>query len=578
MNKFALLSIVPGLGQLYLGDKRKGVLFLEVALVNYVLLLIACFSHAIAESIRTIGEQYSFKPNYEMVSALEAMHMGSPTSLLLIGAMLVFWRYATCDAAQKARGKKRTQIYRDRAIEFSEATSGSYVGHVALMISCMLLAIMFVHPPKRAAQIVDIQFMEEQTVPRSYVTPRTKLTSTKDVESHSRRRMHDTPRVAHQSSTAPSTVHEVTPPKPVAPAATPSSSSATAAPPAPASKVASSAPAPTPLPRTASAPAPAPLPRTASAPAPTPLPRTTTAPTPLAVAHVNPMPRASQIPAPTAPSPAGKPAAAQPMMPMAPTSSLHAVALTAPTLPTVSSATNSMPVAPKALSGVSTTGTSRFAPVPGGSFRATSTSGTAPTIIAMHSTTSGGAPNVVALAPHTAAGLFPAGGPGEAGVLPIKASPNSSGTTGSMLSVAPAVPRSSGSGPARTAGDSHPSTAVSDGAPGRDSVATKAGTPDFSAYMAELQRRIKKNWFPPKDGESRKITVQFKVALDGAMSDLRVTRSSGLGLCDQAAVSAIEHAAPFRALPKDAQDSVDIEFTFDYNVFTGRDGQNIRTW
>ena len=36
---------------------------------------------------------------------------------------------------------------------------------------------------------------------------------------------------------------------------------------------------------------------------------------------------------------------------------------------------------------------------------------------------------------------------------------------------------------------------------------------------------------------------------------------------DRAALKAVEDSAPFRPLPEHAPPSVDIEFTFDYNVF-----------
>jgi TonB family protein len=53
------------------------------------------------------------------------------------------------------------------------------------------------------------------------------------------------------------------------------------------------------------------------------------------------------------------------------------------------------------------------------------------------------------------------------------------------------------------------------------------------------------------------------------MSNLRLDHSSGLAIADQAALKAVENAAPFRPLPAGAQDDVDIQFTFDYNVFAG---------
>lgn len=189
-----------------------------------------------------------------------------------------------------------------------------------------------------------------------------------------------------------------------------------------------------------------------------------------------------------------------------------------------------------------------------------------PIFTASRGTEGGAAPDIVALAPSHTAGRFPGGGSGKGAVSPIKASQHGDGTNGTAIAVAPALPRSGAPG---TSGDTHPTAPSSDGTPGKESVGTKAGNPDFSAYMAELQRRIKKHWFPPKTNESRKIIVQFKVALDGTMSNLRITQSSGVLIADQSALRAVEDANPFKALPKDAPESVDIEFTFDYNVFTG---------
>jgi TonB family protein len=87
--------------------------------------------------------------------------------------------------------------------------------------------------------------------------------------------------------------------------------------------------------------------------------------------------------------------------------------------------------------------------------------------------------------------------------------------------------------------------------------------------MADLQRRIKRAWFPPKGNESKRVVVVFKVHANGTMSNLRLVTSSGAAIADQAALKAIENAAPFRPLPDGAPTDVDIQFTFDYNVFAG---------
>lgn len=102
------------------------------------------------------------------------------------------------------------------------------------------------------------------------------------------------------------------------------------------------------------------------------------------------------------------------------------------------------------------------------------------------------------------------------------------------------------------------------GAPGIDSIRE----PDFGPYMRELQRRIKMNWDPPKGNESKRVVLLFKIARDGRLLSARVFKSSGIPNSDRAALNAVELTAPFRPLPADFRgNSIDIQFTFDYNVF-----------
>ena len=92
--------------------------------------------------------------------------------------------------------------------------------------------------------------------------------------------------------------------------------------------------------------------------------------------------------------------------------------------------------------------------------------------------------------------------------------------------------------------------------------------PDFGPYMADLQRRIKMNWNPPKGNESKRVVLLFKIARDGRLLSCSVYKSSGLASADNAAMQAVKLTAPFRPLPANFRgQSVDIQFTFDYNVF-----------
>ena len=134
----------------------------------------------------------------------------------------------------------------------------------------------------------------------------------------------------------------------------------------------------------------------------------------------------------------------------------------------------------------------------------------------------------------------------------------SSGSSGSRMSRG-----SSGSGNAGNPGGGG-------GAPGIDSIRE----PDFGPYMRELQRRIKMNWDPPKGNESKRVVLLFKIARDGRLLSVRVFKSSGIPNSDRAALSAVELTAPFKPLPPDFKGgSIDIQFTFDYNVF-GASGYN----
>ncbi len=102
------------------------------------------------------------------------------------------------------------------------------------------------------------------------------------------------------------------------------------------------------------------------------------------------------------------------------------------------------------------------------------------------------------------------------------------------------------------------------GRPGIDAIRE----PDFGPYMKELQRRIKMNWDPPKGNESKRVVLLFKIAKDGRLLSCSVFKSSGLPNADKAAINAVHLAAPFRPLPLEYKGaSIDIQFTFDYNVF-----------
>lgn len=91
---------------------------------------------------------------------------------------------------------------------------------------------------------------------------------------------------------------------------------------------------------------------------------------------------------------------------------------------------------------------------------------------------------------------------------------------------------------------------------------------DFRPYMENVQRRIKNNWYPPKNTESTRVTVLFKIDKFGRLLDAKIISSSGDAEAERAAIDALYRTAPFDPLPSSySGSSVDIQFNFDYNVY-----------
>jgi len=96
------------------------------------------------------------------------------------------------------------------------------------------------------------------------------------------------------------------------------------------------------------------------------------------------------------------------------------------------------------------------------------------------------------------------------------------------------------------------------------------GEADLGAYVSGLQRRLKVNWSPPKGEEDKRVVVYFRISKNGRLLFVRVRHSSGNPEVDEAARSAVKQSAPFRQLPSEYEgSSIDINFTFDYNVHGG---------
>jgi len=106
--------------------------------------------------------------------------------------------------------------------------------------------------------------------------------------------------------------------------------------------------------------------------------------------------------------------------------------------------------------------------------------------------------------------------------------------------------------------------------PRRQIPVRRPPTPEYlCSHFADLQRRIKRAWFPPKGSERERVVVRFSIHRGGELGHLAVDKTSGVAIADQAALKAVMYAAPFRPLPAEAPDEIEAQFTFDYYEFGG---------
>ncbi len=87
---------------------------------------------------------------------------------------------------------------------------------------------------------------------------------------------------------------------------------------------------------------------------------------------------------------------------------------------------------------------------------------------------------------------------------------------------------------------------------------------DFEPFMDVMSMSIRKCWFPPEADRSKLVVVVFKVYRNGQKANLRLLKSSGVQLADQAAIKAVQEA-DIPPLPDGSPKLIDINFTLKYN-------------
>ena len=117
--------VLPGLGQLYNGESRKGMLFMIVGVLNYLCIICLIMMGSILQRISSFAAANHIQPNIELLTSMSDLHFPSAASILLCGLFISFAAYSARDAFERASHLQRRALYHDYALEMTEATSGS---------------------------------------------------------------------------------------------------------------------------------------------------------------------------------------------------------------------------------------------------------------------------------------------------------------------------------------------------------------------------------------------------------------------------------------------------------------------
>ncbi|MEH1795662.1 MULTISPECIES: energy transducer TonB [unclassified Nostoc] len=91
---------------------------------------------------------------------------------------------------------------------------------------------------------------------------------------------------------------------------------------------------------------------------------------------------------------------------------------------------------------------------------------------------------------------------------------------------------------------------------------------DLTSYLNKLKQRVQQQWLPGMSQSNRRTVLNFTVNRSGEVNNLNIVQTSGFRVTDEVAMNAIQRSAPFAPLPTGYRKNyIDIEFTFDINVF-----------
>ena len=172
----AIYSIIPGIGQLYNGKTKKGILFLFATFISLLMLFaslhpsstldFALVILALARFLLGFVFKFEFEPSPAAEFLMNSIKFGGSFSTSLILTIVAFVLYSMSDAYMDAEKALQHFDYKiittDSTIfRFSESTASSYIIH-SIAFALLFLVSLFLVIPSKHEQITEIEFILPQ--------------------------------------------------------------------------------------------------------------------------------------------------------------------------------------------------------------------------------------------------------------------------------------------------------------------------------------------------------------------------------------------------------------------------------
>ena len=102
---------------------------------------------------------------------------------------------------------------------------------------------------------------------------------------------------------------------------------------------------------------------------------------------------------------------------------------------------------------------------------------------------------------------------------------------------------------------------------------------NLGPYLAEIRRRVKRNWKPSAPNNNRHTVLIFSIQRNGQITGLRVRQSSGSEKVDRESLEAVQKSGPFAALPANfPNEQLNVEFNFNIYINQGVFSPQLENW